>query len=41
MGLTKGRGKADMAHCPNRSIKRIFGYSLVDNWRARLTTAGS
>jgi hypothetical protein len=41
LGVTKGRGKADMAHRPNRSIKRIFGYPLVGNYRERLTTVVS
>jgi hypothetical protein len=36
LGLTKGRGKADMTHRPNRSIKRIFGYPLVSDYRERL-----
>jgi hypothetical protein len=36
LGLTTGRGKADMTHTPNRSLKRIFGYGLVPDYRERL-----
>ena len=36
LGLTTGRGKADMTHTPNRSLKRIFGYPLVHDYRERL-----
>jgi hypothetical protein len=36
LGLTTGRGKADMAHTPNRTLKRIFGYPLVPDYRERL-----
>lgn len=41
LGVTTGRGKADLTHCANRSIKRIFGYALVGNWRERLTKVAS
>jgi hypothetical protein len=36
LGLTTGRGKADLTHTPNRSLKRIFGYPLVPDYRERL-----
>jgi hypothetical protein len=36
LGLTTGRGKADLTHRPNRSLKRIFGYPLVADYRERL-----
>jgi len=36
LGLTTGRGKADLTHRPNRSLKRIFGYGLVPDYRERL-----
>jgi Domain of unknown function (DUF4338) len=36
LGLTTGRGKADSTHVPNRSLKRIFGYPLVRDYRERL-----
>jgi hypothetical protein len=36
LGLTTGRGKADLTHTPNRSLKRIFGYPLVADYRDRL-----
>jgi hypothetical protein len=41
LGLTTGRGKADNTHVPNRSIKRIFGYALVADYRERLARVGS
>jgi hypothetical protein len=37
MGVTTGRGKADMAHQANRSIKQVFGLALVKNFRQRLS----
>jgi hypothetical protein len=36
LGLTTGRGKADLTHAPNRSLKRIFGYGVVPDYRKRL-----
>ena len=41
LGLTTGRGKADQTRKPNRSLKRIFGYPLVDDYRERLATIAS
>lgn len=41
LGLTTGRGKADDTHVPNRSIKRIFGYALVADYRERLARVAS
>jgi len=38
LGLTTGRGKADMTHTPNRTLKRIFGYPLAPDYRERLST---
>lgn len=36
LGLTKGRGKADLSKQQNRSLKLLFGYPLVRDFRARL-----
>lgn len=36
LGLTKGRGKADLTKQQNRSLKLLFGYPLVRNYRKRL-----
>jgi hypothetical protein len=36
LGLTTGRGKADQTHAPNRSLKLLFGYPLVRDFRERL-----
>ncbi len=36
LGKTKGRGKNDQSHIPNRSIKYIYGYPLVKDFRAKL-----
>jgi hypothetical protein len=41
LGLTTGRGKADLTHTPNRSLKRIFGYPLVPDYRERLARISS
>jgi Druantia protein DruA len=41
LGVTTGRGKADLEHRPNRSVKRIFGYPLARDWRERLTKVAS
>jgi hypothetical protein len=36
LGRTTGRGKADLAHKPNRSKKLVFGYPLSRAYRQRL-----
>jgi hypothetical protein len=36
IGLTTGRGKDDQTHKPNRSLKKIFGYPLVKDYRKAL-----
>ena len=36
LGLTTGRGKADQTHQPNRSLKLLFGYPLVREFRRHL-----
>ena len=36
LGLTKGRGKNDLTKLQNRSLKLLFGYPLVRDYRARL-----
>jgi hypothetical protein len=36
LGLTTGRGKNDLTHRANRSLKRILGYPLVADFRPRL-----
>jgi len=41
LGRTTGRGKGDLTHKPNRSLKMIFGYPLVDDYRERLSTIAS
>lgn len=41
LGVTTGRGKADQTHTPNRSLKRIFGYPLVPDFRERLAHVAS
>jgi len=41
LGVTTGRGKADLTHTPNRSLKRIFGYPLVLDYRERLARLSS
>lgn len=38
LGLTKGRGKDDLTHIPNRSLKLLFGYPLTADFRQRLCT---
>jgi len=38
LGLTQGRGKADQTHQQNRSLKLLFGYPLVRDFRRRLCT---
>lgn len=37
LGLTTGRGKADLTHKANRSIKAVWGYPLRDDFRKKLT----
>ena len=37
LGQTQGRGKDDLTHRVNRSIKDVLGYPLVPDFRARLT----
>jgi hypothetical protein len=39
LGLTQGRGKADQTHQQNRSLKLLFGYPLVRDFRRRLCVA--
>lgn len=39
LGLTKGRGKADQTKQQNRSLKLLFGYPLVRDFRQRLCAA--
>lgn len=36
MGKTTGRGKDDQTHIPNRSIKAVYGYPLVKNFRKNM-----
>jgi Domain of unknown function (DUF4338) len=36
MGRTTGRGKDDHTHRPNRSVKDVWGYPLVRDFRRRL-----
>ena len=40
LGLTTGRGKADLTHKPNRSLKAHCVYPLKPDFRARLQAAG-
>ena len=37
LGQTTGRGKDDLAHKANRSIKDVLGYPLVKDFRKRLS----
>lgn len=39
LGLTKGRGKDDQTKRQNRSLKLLFGYALVRDFRERLCAA--
>jgi hypothetical protein len=37
LGVTTGRGKDDLTHKPNRSIKAVWGHPLREDFRERLT----
>ena len=37
LGRTTGRGKADLTHRPNRSIKDVWGYPLIKDFREQMT----
>ena len=37
LGMTTGRGKDDLTHQANRSIKQVLGYPLVKDFRQRLS----
>lgn len=37
LGMTTGRGKDDLTHEPNRSVKHLLGYPLVKDFRRRLS----
>jgi hypothetical protein len=39
LGMTTGRGKDDQTNRPNRSLKQVFGYPLVKDFRRRLEGA--
>jgi len=39
LGLTTGRGKNDSTNKPNRSLKQVYGYALVKDFRRRLSAA--
>lgn len=41
MGHTTGRGKDDLAHKANRSIKQVLGYPLIKDFRQRLSQVGT
>jgi hypothetical protein len=36
LGKTTGRGKDDQTHKPNRTIKAVWGYPLLKDFRERL-----
>jgi len=36
LGVTTGRGKNDLRHCPNRPIKEVLGYALDPRFRELL-----
>jgi hypothetical protein len=36
MGKTTGRGKDDLTHQPNRSLKAVWGYPLRRDFKQRL-----
>jgi hypothetical protein len=39
MGRTQGRGKDDLTHRPNRTVKDVLGLPLIENFRERLLRA--
>jgi hypothetical protein len=39
MGLTQGRGKDDLTHRPNRTLKEVLGLPLRADFRERLLGA--
>ena len=39
LGRTQGRGKDDLSHRPNRTVKDVLGLALVANFRERLQVA--
>lgn len=39
LGRTQGRGKDDLTHRPNRTLKEVLGLALSRDFRARLLTA--
>lgn len=39
MGRTQGRGKDDLTHLPNRTLKDVLGLPLIENFRERLLRA--
>ena len=40
LGRTTGRGKDDLTHRPNRSLKDVLGYPLIAQFRQRLSEVG-
>jgi len=38
LGRTTGRGKDDLTHRPNRSIKEVWGYPLSKHFRRQLSS---
>ncbi len=41
LGMTTVRGKDDLTHQANRSIKQVLGYPLVKDFRQRLAQVGA
>jgi hypothetical protein len=41
LGMTTGRGKDDLTMKPNRSLKQVFGYALVKDFKRRLLGGAS
>jgi hypothetical protein len=39
LGRTQGRGKDDLTHKPNRTVKDVLGLALVEDFRERLLSA--
>lgn len=39
LGRTTGRGKNDQTHVPNRSLKEVLAYPVVEDFRERLSSA--